>query len=48
MKNILGFIGAAILIVVLFSLGIWWQIYRFHDCRKVGHSLTYCILTVGK
>lgn len=35
-------------IVVLFGLGIWWQTYKFHDCRRVGHTKLYCIMDIGK
>ncbi len=38
------FIG---LFVVLFlSAGVVWTIYKFNDCKKVGHSEGYCIMKI--
>ena len=41
-----------VLIVLLFipliALAIWWGQYKYHDCLKVGHTKTYCILDLGK
>ena len=41
-----------VLIVLLFipliGLAIWWGKYKYHDCLKVGHTKTYCILDLGK
>ena len=30
---------------VLFLLGaaLWWKVYQYQDCRKVGHSVLYCL-----
>lgn len=25
------------------ALLIWWEWYKFQDCRAVGHSLLYCV-----
>lgn len=44
MKTIIAYI---LFFLVLAGLGIWWQTYKYHDCRKVGHSKTYCILNIG-
>lgn len=40
--------GLLLLAGILISLGIWWQIYRYQDCRAVGHTQWYCLLTIGK
>lgn len=32
-----------IIIVVVFTFGIWWSFYQYKDCLKVGHSILYCI-----
>lgn len=36
-----------LLVVLLFAaglaVGVWWTFYKFNDCRRVGHTLTYCI-----
>ncbi len=37
-----------ILIVTILAISIWWQVYRFQDCKRVGHSTVYCILTIGQ
>jgi hypothetical protein len=37
-----------LLIVGIFGLAIWWQVYKFHDCKKVGHSTLYCVMDFGK
>lgn len=39
---------ATVVILALIAANIWWQVYRFNDCRAVGHSRLYCILTIGK
>lgn len=45
MKTIIMYIAIA---VVIFGLTIWWQIYRYQDCKKVGHSTFYCVMNIGK
>lgn len=32
----------------ILGLGIWWQVYKFSDCRNVGHSRLYCVMDIGK
>ncbi len=39
---------ALLLILVIFGLAIWWQVYKFGDCKKVGHSTLYCVMDFGK
>lgn len=40
---------AAIALFILFiGLMVWWDVYKFHDCRKVGHSMLYCVMDIGK
>lgn len=38
--------------VVVFALLIcgmgWWKQYKFHDCRRVGHTRLYCWLDLGE
>ena len=41
-------VGWILFFVILFALAGWWQVFRWHDCRHVGHSKLYCIMTVGK
>lgn len=30
------------------ALAIWWQMFRWQECRHVGHSTLYCILAGGR
>jgi len=39
--------GLALMILGVLGLLIWWQIYKYSDCRMVGHSNLYCILDIG-
>lgn len=41
-------IAYVVIVVVVFGLAGWWQTYRYHDCKKVGHSTLYCLLSIGK
>ena len=34
--------------VAVVGAAIWWQMYRWHDCRIVGHSWLYCLATVSR
>jgi hypothetical protein len=43
MKTIIG-VG---LLLAFLVLATWWQVYKFYDCRNVGHSMLYCILSIG-
>ena len=40
----IGIIGMTAIVIATVA----WQVYRYKDCKKVGHSKTYCILTIGK
>lgn len=33
--------------VGILALAIWWQMYRYHDCKMVGHSTLYCVMDLG-
>jgi hypothetical protein len=35
----------AVLAVV--GLGVWWEVYKYHDCKMVGHSTLYCVLKIN-
>ena len=24
--------------------GVWLVVYKYHDCKKVGHSTFYCLI----
>jgi hypothetical protein len=34
-------------IIAFLAAAVWWQVYRFRDCRAVGHSMLYCIGSIG-
>ncbi len=46
--KILGTIAIVGLFIMLIAASVWWSIYKYHDCLRVGHSKTYCILDFGK
>ncbi len=48
MRDWIAAIAGIVFITFMIGLAIWWQVYRFHDCRRVGHTRTYCIFTIGK
>lgn len=38
-------IGAFVLLIGVVILA--WPIYKYKDCKKVGHSTLYCVLDIG-
>lgn len=40
------FIFGAGIMAVLLAAVFWWPVYKYKDCRKVGHSKTYCIMKI--
>lgn len=44
LKTIAINVGVALFIAGSVYLTV---IYKFQDCRKVGHSIMYCLLDVG-
>lgn len=40
--------GVLVVIVLLLSMGVGCEVWRWRECRKVGHGAMYCILNVGK
>jgi hypothetical protein len=45
-----AFIGSVIAMVlaILIIYGICkWEIYKFEDCRAVGHAVLYCLFARG-
>lgn len=47
MKKYIEVSGVILIFIVLIGLAIWWNIFRYKECVKVGHSKTYCILNIG-
>jgi len=41
----LGVLGLPIAVIIGVTL---LEIYRYGDCKKVGHGTLYCILNMGK
>lgn len=37
-----------VIFVSIMALAVWWQVYKFHDCKNVGHSTLYCVMDFGK
>lgn len=33
--------------IALIGFGVWWEVYKYHDCRNVGHAKLYCIMKIG-
>ena len=44
-KYVIAGIG---LFMVFIGFSVWWQVYKYHDCKRVGHSTFYCIMSIGK
>ena len=42
-RDDLGLIGIILFVLFLFGAGIWWKWYTYQDCRKVGHTVLYCL-----
>jgi hypothetical protein len=40
---------ATIVVVLLafFGLSVGCSVYKYHDCKKVGHSTLYCVMNLG-
>jgi len=35
-----------IFIIICILFAFWWIPYSYKDCKKVGHSTTYCIIKI--
>ena len=31
--------------LIILGLGIWYVVHRYQDCKKVGHTTCYCIMS---
>lgn len=36
-----------LLFIGIFACGIWFEVFKYKDCKKVGHSKLYCILKIN-
>lgn len=43
-KNLFITAFALLLITLMIVVPIWFIKYKFTDCRKVGHTLFYCLM----
>jgi len=41
MKDYILVIVAFVAFVGFVGLTIWWQVYKYQDCKRVGHSTVY-------
>lgn len=48
MRDSLKVFAGIAFFVALISFAVWWQVYRWQDCRHVGHTFIYCLMTAGK
>ena len=48
MKSLVQFAVGVLVIGLMLALLFWWPVYKYHDCRRVGHSRLYCIMDFGK
>ena len=35
------------LAATLIAIAVFWQRFKYEECKRVGHSTTYCMLAVG-
>ena len=47
MKDKIKAIGLVLGFLAILAIPIAMGIYKYNDCRKVGHSIFYCILDLG-
>lgn len=47
MNTLKGLAYTGVIIAMIFGV-VFMEIYRFEDCKKVGHGIFYCILNIGK
>lgn len=43
LSSVFSLLGMAFLIIIVPALLIKWEIYKYQDCKKVGHTTMYCI-----
>lgn len=43
-----SFLVVALFIVALLGSAAWWECFKFSECRQVGHSELFCILSIGR
>lgn len=48
MNKALQYIILVVGLLTFISLSIAIPVYKYHDCLKVGHTMLYCILSIGR
>jgi hypothetical protein len=48
MKTRLQLYGLFFFMVFLLFIVYKWQSFKYHECKKVGHSTLYCVMDIGK
>lgn len=43
MRRLVNAIVIVVAAAVILTLLLWWPIYKYNDCRRVGHSVLYCV-----
>lgn len=47
-KNyVIGMFFYCFILISLIIAAIVWEVYKYKDCKKVGHSTIYCIFAKG-
>jgi hypothetical protein len=47
MKRQLEIVAMGMAFIAVVSVMIWLTVYKWQDCRKVGHSVLYCVMDVA-
>lgn len=43
MRDFLAAITFGIVLLSVVVAFVWFKVYRYNDCRNVGHSVFYCL-----
>lgn len=35
-------------VILILALIVWYNVFRYGDCKRVGHSTLYCVLDIGR
>jgi len=38
---------AVLFIIAIVASIVWWLPFKYHECKRVGHSTVYCWMTLG-
>lgn len=39
--------AAMVLFLIFAVLCVCFEMYKFHDCKKIGHGTLYCVMKIG-